>query len=65
MTQPKSLVLLTPTEQGSSTWQKIQAHLRERIASLREKNDGALSLEETSRVRGQIAEVKALLALGE
>lgn len=49
---------------NSPTWKAIEAHLKARLVTLREKNDSEqLDLSATSKVRGQIAEVKELLAL--
>lgn len=49
---------------NSPTWKAIEAHLKTRLVTLREKNDSEqLDLSATSKVRGQIAEVKELLAL--
>lgn len=46
-------------------WREVEARLKERLQTLRERNDGNLSLEETARLRGQIAEIKDLLKLPE
>ncbi len=51
-----------PADYLSPTWAKIRVHYRARLHVLREKNDGRLSYEETERLRGQIQEVKELLA---
>jgi hypothetical protein len=55
---------LTAVERTSSTWIKAEAFLKDRLQRLREKNDRPLPPDETALVRGQIAEVKALLRLG-
>ena len=51
-------------ERASALWQKLEAHLRERLNMARLKNDGELSEVETARLRGQIFALKSLIALG-
>ena len=46
-------------------WRAIEAHLTDRLATLREQNDSDKSPDKTAHLRGQIAEVKLLLALAE
>lgn len=55
---------LTKEERLSAVWLKISAHYEARLQALRQKNDGNLTAEETAKVRGRIAEAKAILALG-
>ena len=55
---------LSAIERVSSVWIKCEAFLKDRLQRLREKNDRLLDADETAQVRGQIAEVKALLRLG-
>lgn len=55
---------LDAIETRSAVWLKLQAHLEERLAVLRSKNDGVLTPDETSLLRGRIAQVKEILALG-
>jgi len=52
---------LSAIERDSPLWLKISAHLKDRLASLREKNDGWLGPDETARVRGKIEFIKELL----
>lgn len=47
----------------SETWRAIEARCQARLEELRQKNDGNLSVEETARVRGRIAELKDVLTL--
>ena len=54
---------LTRLEQSSSVWLKLQAHVNERIDTLRSQNDGELSEVVTAKLRGRIAELKQILAL--
>ena len=54
---------LHPIEAQSALWLKLKELMLERLDTLRHQNDGVLSLEETARLRGRIAELKNLLAL--
>ena len=45
---------LAPHETRSALWLKLQAHLTAQLVTLRQKNDGALSHEDTTRLRGRI-----------
>jgi hypothetical protein len=56
---------LTYEERHSALWVKLAEHLEARLDLLRAKNDNPIPAEETSRLRGQIREVKSLLALGQ
>lgn len=59
-------MLLERHELDHPVWLKIKAHLEARIQSLREQNDSLnLTDEQTSALRGRIAEDKELLRLGE
>lgn len=53
----------TYEELHSSLWVKLTEHYEARLQLLRQKNDNVLSAEETARLRGRIAEVRAILAL--
>lgn len=57
--------MLKKHEIDSALWQKLEAHLKEKLTSLRAQNDAELGPEATSKLRGRIAEVKSLLSLGE
>lgn len=62
---PEPRFELTPAEWQTAVWQKLEAHLRERLASYRRKNDApTLSESETALNRGRIAELKHLIGLG-
>jgi len=50
-------------ETQTALWQKLESHLSGRLADLRTANDGDLDPIQTSRLRGRIVELKALLAL--
>lgn len=54
---------LDALDKRSALWQKLDAHWRTRLGILRRKNDGFLSHEETIRLRGEISQLKAFLAL--
>jgi hypothetical protein len=56
---------ISEIEARTPLWQAVRAHYEDKLARLRAKNDTRQSPEETAWVRGQIAEVKALLALDE
>lgn len=56
---------LTEHEQHSAVWIKIRDHLTERLDALRSQNDGDLDPLATARLRGRIAAIKELLALGQ
>lgn len=56
---------LSATERASPLWLRLKAHLHERLAKARTRNDGALAPDETARLRGRIACLKDLLALEE
>ena len=50
-------------DRQSAVWRKILAHLNEKLANARAKNDGDLDEVTTAKVRGQIGILKALIAL--
>lgn len=56
---------LTESERMSALWQKLAQHYGERLSALRAKNDKPGNPDDTARLRGRIAEVKALLSLGQ
>lgn len=62
MPEPGKAVL-SHIEAQSAFWQKIKAHLDERLQRLREKNDGNLDERRTAELRGAIREIKNLAAL--
>lgn len=55
---------LTTAERHSACWVRMKAHLEERLNAHRRKNDGNLSMEETARLRGRIADTLYVLSLG-
>lgn len=52
---------LKPIQIETVLWKEIEGELKERLQILREKNDGALTPDETARVRGQIFQIKEIL----
>lgn len=61
MTEP----FFTEIERQSAVWKKLKTRLEARRDLLRRQNDGNLSHDQTMKLRGRIAEVNNLLALGE
>lgn len=59
------IIRLTPAERANPLWAKLSAALESRLHSARQTNDGNLTMEETFRLRGRIAELKAFLRMGE
>lgn len=55
---------LTPSDKASGLWARLKAHLEDRLAAARMRNDdpnqGAF---ETATIRGEIKTIKALLRL--
>lgn len=56
---------LSPSERTSPLWRAVSEHMEKRIASLRAQNDADKDATQTAHLRGRIAELKALVALGE
>lgn len=55
---------LTPMDLRSQLWLDLSAHMEGRLADLRRQNDSPnLGQDETSRLRGRIAQLKEILAL--
>lgn len=65
MTVNLDIFELTPGEQSSALWLKLKSHLEKRLSDARCRNDFAMTSEQTAALRGQIAELKAFLSLGE
>lgn len=58
-------LVIDDRDRYTELWQKLQAHLVARLDMLRRKNDATnLTPEQTAVLRGQIAELKKLLAAG-
>lgn len=56
---------LTRADFESRTWDRLRALLEQRLAAQREQNDQRLDEVKTAHIRGRIAELKELLALGQ
>lgn len=57
---------LLPGDFTSQAWKRLTKHLQNRLQELRESNDEtSLTPDKTAKIRGQIFEVKKLLALSE
>lgn len=52
-----------PHELTSPTWQKLKKHLEAKLLELRARNDHTMDPIKTERLRGKIAQVKAILEL--
>ena len=59
------MIELTPADKGSPLWRALEDHFRDRLQSLRAKNDAPLTPAQTEYLRGQIFECKAFLGLAE
>lgn len=56
---------ISPADRGTRLWHDIEEHLQRRLQALREQNDNqGMTADQTAIIRGRIAEVKSLLALG-
>jgi hypothetical protein len=58
-------MILQAHELQSTVWQKVREEIELQIATLRQRNEGDLDLNETNRVRGQIRALRNLLAQAE
>jgi hypothetical protein len=57
---------MTPEDLRSPVWRRLTQELQERLQFLRELNDAfGNSIEKTALTRGQISEVKRLIALSQ
>lgn len=55
---------LTEIELQSAVWQKLKAHMEQRLDECRRRNDGDLNEIETARLRGRIACLREFLSIG-
>lgn len=55
---------LAQVDRTSPTWLRVKEQLEERLAELRAQNDKTATEAQTEKLRGRIAEVKDLIALG-
>ena len=56
--------MLTQDDLKTPTWRRMRDHVETRIEILRQQNDRHQDAEKTASIRGAIAELKGLLALG-
>ena len=56
--------MLTQQELDSVLWDKLERYFKDRLATLRAKNDHDLDAMKTAELRGEIKEVKHILSLG-
>lgn len=56
---------LKPIERNSAMWLRLAEHLTARLNTHRAVNDSPKSEIETATLRGRIAELKAILSLGD
>lgn len=55
---------LSNEERHSPVWARLREHLEQRLQSLRQRNDTDLTLEQTAKLRGRIADTQYVLSLG-
>lgn len=55
--------VLLEHERQSALWMKIKQHLGRELDALRRRNDGDMDERKTAELRGQIRQVKKLMAL--
>lgn len=56
---------LTDGERNSQIWARLNKHFEKQLETLRAKNDGPLSHDDTLALRGQIRNLRAVIALGD
>jgi hypothetical protein len=56
---------LSEHDKAQGLWLRLRAHLEDRLAAARVRNDGALSESETAMLRGEIKTLKRIIALGD
>lgn len=56
---------ISAVDRTSPLWRDFSAHMEQRIALLRAQNDADKDPIQTANLRGRIAELKAISALGE
>jgi len=65
MDKVKRSEVLSLSEIQGATWAKVLAYLNQRLESKRVENDNTKTAKETEKLRGRIAEIKNLIALGQ
>lgn len=56
---------LSDNDKAQSLWVRLKAHLEERLAAVRKRNDNPLTESETAVLRGEIRTLKHIIALGD
>lgn len=56
---------LTEHDKASGLWLRLRAHLQDRLAAARERNDRVQPEADTAAIRGEIKTLKVLIALGD
>lgn len=62
---PDEKFALTRQDRASGTWVRLKAHLENELATLRKRNDGPMTWDETLALRGRIQCLKDILLLGD
>ena len=56
---------LSENEKASPLWLRLKAHLEDRLAAARVRNDGVQMEAETAALRGEIRALKRIISLGD
>ena len=56
---------LAAHERTNPLWIRLEQHMRDQLADLRQMNDAPMTPERTADLRGRIAQLKELLALAD
>lgn len=64
-TKPNDRFILTDQERNSPLWLRLKSYHEKRLQSMRTRNDGPLSNDDTLLLRGRIHEIKAFLSINE
>jgi hypothetical protein len=56
---------LTDQERSSALWLRLKSYQEKRLQSMRTRNDGPLTNDDTLLLRGRIHEIKAFLSINE
>lgn len=56
---------LAAHERTNPLWKRLERHMQDRLATLRQQNDATATPERTADIRGRIAMLKELLSLGD
>lgn len=56
---------LSDNDKAQGLWVRLKAHLEDRLAAVRKRNDNPLTESETAVLRGEIRTLKHIIALGD